>query len=128
MLSAPLDVLLKMSETTSPQKLRPSDCITLYQVGFPGYSFCGDVVLDTVSMASRNEVSILYQFKTQSYVVEFCSYLYVYFVSYTWSKMLSSSHDAIISKTVLIRLHQTVQKEINPILYNLFPDIPKCFY
>ena len=30
MLSLSQDVLLKLSETTSPQKLFPSDCITLY--------------------------------------------------------------------------------------------------
>ena len=60
MLSSSQDVLVKLSETTSPQKLFPSDCITLYNSEFL-YIF--ESVTRPVPMVLRskfNRVSELY--------------------------------------------------------------------
>ena len=54
MLYSSRDALLKLYKTTSPQKLTPADCITLYIVQCDAIrcqQYCGDVVLDIFNMA-----------------------------------------------------------------------------
>ena len=66
MLSSSLDAFLKVSKTTTPQKLFDYDFVTLHIISnsvtkSDGNSFSEDVVLDIVIMAYRDKDSIIDQ-------------------------------------------------------------------
>ena len=57
-MSSSLDDLLKLSKTTSPQKLFPSDCITLYYTG--GLKGCATKGKSTTTYSNFNIGVLVY--------------------------------------------------------------------
>ena len=87
MLSSSRDVLLKLSETTSPQKLFPSDCITLYW--FQGCILLPPQIHNPPCLAiSRNIFFIVYKLNLNFLVISW-PYIKSYFLYMIVSILMS---------------------------------------
>ena len=96
MLSSPLYTMLKLSKTTSPQKLFPSDCITLF---FFKYTF-SSITVDIQKLHNK-------------YIKRFKLFIF-FFLNAVFNTLyhVKAVQDDIYVKTVPIWLHHTVCKEL----------------